>query len=426
MPQRLFKTGRFAGFSVHDEFARAALSESPVVFSLGAIPWPDQLAPTTIPLGDYQPGQKITGPVDFKADVLIVLYTELETRAFLDVFTGNNAWSASRWDTWYFYGHHFTALSHDIQGIDDSDALKNGYFGYLYAMQVGDRKVVLFKTELHPKVNGNKLAFVPVIQQLATELRPSLVISTGSAGGTGSVLNCGDVAVTSSARFLVTTEYPTYPEINTLSQDKTALTDTVAINDTYLVYAAQNLTKLTLPWLAKCYGEFANRDGYDFLKKNTEPPSIYVTDINPVPGPEPMAIVTADFLSVDDSTDAEGLQALGIMNDNDDAYAFFAITQMASGQQPQWLSVRDASDPQVVAPPFPKGTSRSQIIKQLSSLAGAIFGVYEYVTTINSAFACWAVVAGNASLSNTSPRTTKATAKSSKAKSKGSAKSEGS
>jgi hypothetical protein len=304
MPETLFKTGTFAGFSVHDEFALAANRETGVVFNLGAISWPDQLGPAPLPLGDYQPGQKITGPINFKADVLILLYTELETRAFLDVFTGNNDWSPSRQNTWYFYAHNFASLKNTIQGINDSDALRNGFFGYLSAVSIGDQKVVIYKTELHAKVNGNKLAIVPVIQQLVTELQPSLVISTGTAGGMGGVLNCGDVAVTSSARFRVSTQYPTFPEINSLSQSNTALSNNVAVNDKYINYAADNFTKLTLPSLAQCYNEFATRAGYAFLKENTDPPSIYVTSINPVPGPEPMAVVTADFLSVDDSSDA--------------------------------------------------------------------------------------------------------------------------
>ena len=232
-----------------------------------------------------------------------------------------------------------------------------------------------------------------MIQQLAADLQPSLVLTTGSAGGMGKVLNCGDVAVTSSARFKVGTTYPTYPQINALSQSGEALTNTVAINDQYLRYAAENLTKLTLPALAKCHAEFAGRSNYSFLKANAAP-SIYVTDINPVPGPEPMAIVTADFLSVDDSTNAEGLEQLGIMNDNDDDYAAFAIGQMPEAGRPGWLSVRNASDPQVVAS-IPKGASQSTIRGDLSAVAGAIFGVYEYATTINSAFACWAIVAGN-------------------------------
>ncbi|HUB25169.1 MAG TPA: hypothetical protein VL992_07040 [Tepidisphaeraceae bacterium] len=107
-----------------------------------------------------------------------------------------------------------------------------------------------------------------------------------------------------------------------------------------------------------------------------------------------MAVVTADYLTCDDTTDAEGLQALGTMNDNDDAYACFAINQLTTGNKPKWLSIRNASDPQVKAPPSFKGTP-SELDSELSTLGGAIFGVYEYVTTINSALACWAVIAGN-------------------------------
>jgi hypothetical protein len=38
----------------------------------------------------------ITRALSVKAEVLIVLYTELETSALLDVFTQNNAWNATR------------------------------------------------------------------------------------------------------------------------------------------------------------------------------------------------------------------------------------------------------------------------------------------------------------------------------------------
>lgn len=402
MAAEVFRTGSFAGFSVHDPFAVAATRETQVVFDLGPISWPDKLGPTPIPMGSYKPGQTITGPVQFQADVLILLYTEQETSAFLEVFTGNKDWSPSRRETWYPYGHNFDKLSPIIQGIQGDYALEHGSFGYLNAMQIGDQKVALFKTELHAKVNGNKLAIIPVIQQLVAEMSPSLVLSTGTAGGMGGVLQCGDVVVTSSARFRVNTQYPTYPGINDLSESNTPLENSVTINDTYLKYAAENFTKLTLPALSQCYARFSGRAGYSFLKKNTDPPSIYVTDMNPVPGPEPMTVVSADFLSVDDTSDAEGLEALGIVNENDDAYAFFAIDQMPGGQHPSWLSVRNVSDPQVEVPPIPPGTSQSQVIKELSALAGAIFGVYEYTSTINSAFACWAIVAGNATPVKTS------------------------
>ena len=106
--------------------------------------------------------------------------------------------------------------------------------------------------------------------------------------------------------------------------------------------------------------------GFTFVQKPAAPSAIYVTGSNAVPAPQPMDIVSADYLTVDDSTDLEGLQALGAMNDTDDAFAFFGITQM-KGTQPGWVSVRNASEPQIVAP---SGSSQDTV----KSLAGTIYG----------------------------------------------------
>lgn len=89
MATALLKSGQFAGVSANDTFALAALRQSPVNFQLPAIPWPNKLQPTSVPLGNYAPGTKITGPLSADADALVILYAEQETMAFLDVFTGN-------------------------------------------------------------------------------------------------------------------------------------------------------------------------------------------------------------------------------------------------------------------------------------------------------------------------------------------------
>jgi hypothetical protein len=39
------------------------------------------------------------------------------------------------------------------------------------------------------------------------------------------------------------------------------------------------------------------------------------------------------------------LQALGIVNDNDGACAYSAISRMPASRQPQWVSVHNASGP---------------------------------------------------------------------------------
>jgi nucleoside phosphorylase len=386
MQPQVFRTGTFKGVSVTDAFALAASQQSPVIVSLGAIDWPSTLKPTPQPLGKYSAGEKITTALNVQADVLIILYTDDETSALLDVFTGNNAWTPARKKQWNGYGHNFNQFKPIIEGIDGDTALEDGLFGYLSAVKIGATNVVLFKSELHPKQNGVKLPFVPVIQQLVTELKPSLVLSTGTAGAIGSHVQCGDVVITTAARFHVQDTYPTFPQINALSTGDGQLTNTVALKTTHLNFAAANLTKLSLPGLKSCYERLQSHSGFSFVQKPVAPPAIYVTGSHPVPGPQPMDIVSADFLTVDDSTDLEGLQALGAMNDTDDAFAFFAIAQM-TGAKPAWVSVRNASEPQIVAP---AGSSQETI----KSLAGSIYGIYQYCTTLNSAFACWAIVAG--------------------------------
>jgi hypothetical protein len=393
MAHALFQSGQFRGVPVTDAFAAAAMQQEPVVVNVGAIPWPAGLAPVAASLGNYTPGEKITGPLKAKADALVILYTEEETSALLDVFTGNKTWNATRQKTWCGYAHNFATFKPIIENIGEDTALKDGMFGYLSAMTIGSKTVVFFKSELHPKQNGNKLPFVGVMQQLIEELQPSLVISTGTAGGVGGQLNCGDVAITNRARFHCKTQYPDDAAINTMSAAQTELSSTAAVNMTYVQYAAANLTKLSLPGLQQCYTKLQEAPGYSFVAKNETPPAIYVTTHNPAAGPEPMDIVSADYLTVDDKLDSEGLQALGIMNDTDDAFLFYAIS-LIPGAQPKWLSVRNASEPQIVVDAFPPGTSPTVIVDKLKSVAGSIYGIYQYCTTFNSAFACWGVIAG--------------------------------
>ncbi len=385
-----FNPDDFHGVDPNDAFAKAARSQSPVVVKLGKIAWPNGLAPVQGDLGDYARGKKITDALKADVDVLILLYTQLETSALLDVFTGDNEWSPGRAKTWYPYAHNFDALRNTIEGIDDDDFLKDGIFGNLYAMQVGKTKVAFFKNELHPKANGLKLPFVTLIKQLVSELRPKLVVSTGTAGGIGSHINCGDVAICDAARFHVRSTYPTFPAIDTLSKSGQELKNNATTAGTYVTYAMEKLTPLALPGLKKCHSELQSNSGFDFVK-DVSASKIY-TDTSPA-SPQPMAVVSADYLTVDDTSDAEGLQQLGIMNETDDAFAFYAIDQLPEGQRPQWLSVRNASEPQIAHAPFPKDTPPAKIIDALKAKAGTIYGIYQYCTTLNSAFACWGVAA---------------------------------
>ena len=388
-----FVTGQFAGVPANDAFAIAAMNETPVTVKLPKVTFPDNLAPTASMFAGHKPGDTITTALTAPADVLILLYTDEEISALLDVFTDNPSWTPARKKTWYGYGHNFNTFKPMIDGGDDN-ALKAGILGYLSPMKIGTVNVVLYKTELHPKNNGKQIPFIPVIKQLVSELKPKLVISTGTAGGVGSKIQCGDVVITNSARLHLREVYAgSLASLNTLSTKSTELKSAATVSGKYVKYAADNFTKLSLPGLQQCYAKIGTRPEYSFLKKNTTASSIYVNGVNAVPGTEPMDIVSADYLTVDDGHDSEGLQSQGIMNDTDDDFAFFAIDELGAGK-PGWLSIRNASEPQIEVAAFPPGTPTGTIIDKLKSVAGAIYGVYQYCTTLNSAFACWGVIAG--------------------------------
>ncbi len=396
MKGSVYKSGPFAGVDLSDAFAEAAQRQSAVIYHLPAIPWPANLRPVTTSLGKYAPGTKITSALSVSADILIILYTDQETMAMQDVLTGNPAWTATTKASWCPYAHNFDKLKKLISNPRANDTLASGAFGLLSAATIADKKVVLYKTELHPKQDGAGLPFVPVIQQLISELSPTVVITTGTAGAIGNRLNCGDVAICTSSRLHCKTKYPAYPTIATLSANETELENSSAVqfDPQYVQYAATHLTSLSLPGLDLCYQRLQTVPGYSFVKKSTLPPAIYVASTNPVPGPQPMDIVSADFMTTDDTSNAEGLQTLGIMNDTDDGFVFFAIDQMPVSRRPQCISVRNASEPQVEHAPFPSSTSQTEIINILKNIAGTVFGIYQYCTTLNSAFACWGVVVG--------------------------------
>jgi hypothetical protein len=394
MPTNILKSGPFAGIKANDTFALAAQRQSPIIYDLSAVPWPPNLQPTSMPLGKYAPGTKITSAVSAAADVLVVLYTDQETMALLDVLTGNPEWNATTQGEWCEYGHNFSKFKGSIANPKANNALIDGAFGRLSAMKIAGKNVVLYKSELHPKQDGTGLPFVPVMQQLIGELAPEYVITTGTAGAIGSQIKCGDVTVCTGSRLHVQKTYPKFPAIDTLSTNETEITSAATFDPQYVQYAATHFTKLSLPGLVQCYTRLQSTPGYSFVPPNTLAPSIYVTGVNPVPGPQPMDVVSADYMTTDDNTNAEGLQSLGIMNDTDDAFLFYAISQMPAAKRPKCISVRNASEPQMVHSPFPATTTPAEIINILKDMAGTIYGIYQYCTTLSSAFACWGVIAG--------------------------------
>jgi nucleoside phosphorylase len=310
---------------------------------LAPIPWPAGSAPTPVAL----PARATDDPLA-TADVLIVTYTTAEARALADVLTPGVV--SSSWS-------HYTRdwVSYEGQLGERSPALESKRLGSWCCTRIGNRTAVCFKSELHPATDGPDLPMVRLWRQVVGDVRPRLVITTGTAGGVGQDTQLGDVAVATTVRWdcreqfksepWATTGYPTAPLTEAM---RAALDGTTGL-------LAANAEKVPPAY-------------------RTRPVRIWTADTT----------LTTDFFAIGDSVDHYGLLRLAAdcrAVEMDDAALGLAFSQLTS--PPPFLSIRNASDPVM-----PGQDPLNQQIKE----AGSIYQRYGYFTTVSSAIACWAVV----------------------------------
>jgi hypothetical protein len=82
------------------------------------------------------------------------------------------------------------------------------------------------------------------------------------------------------------------------------------------------------------------------------------------------------------------------MNDTDDAFLLYAVGKMPAAKRAKYISIRDASEPQWFIRNFRRLLKRARSSTFLKNMAGTVYGIYQYCTTLNSAFATWGVIAG--------------------------------
>ena len=290
---------------------------------------------------------------------------------------------------WYPYGNNFAGIRPKItQGLTDNhgnpNTLAKGTLAYLLPVAIGQKTAMLCKMELHPARNGKKLPFIDLVQQLVDEVKPSLVITAGTGGAVGSKLLCGDVVVTETALFHCKHSYPDFPDIPKIGVGgpPTPLSNSVHVKMTNVDYAIQNFCKLIVPGLTTDIAKLEQgKFKIKFVAANPSP-QIYVKQ---VPTAQAMNVLSADYFSIDDSHDTEKLQEIGIMDDMDDAFVAFAVGKLPAASRPKWLSIRNASEPQI---PF------MPTVKAMKDQASEVYDTCGYHTSLSGGFACWAVVAG--------------------------------
>ena len=162
------------------------------------IPWPNGLAPNGTPYGGAA-----DAPLP-SADVLVVTWTAAEAQALADVLTPGMPST-----TWKPYAHLWS--SYQPQLTWRSPAREAGCMGRVAKVKIGEIEGLAVKSELHLATDGITAPIVALWQQMISEVRPKLVITTGTAGGIGPATQLGDVFVVTNAKFNCAKDFKNKP-----------------------------------------------------------------------------------------------------------------------------------------------------------------------------------------------------------------------
>jgi hypothetical protein len=355
-------------------------------------PWPDNLHPDN-PLP--------------QADVLVVTWTVAEHQALADVLTPG---VSSR--NWAPYHRNFqTGFKPNIRA--GAPSLKANRLGSWCPTRIGNKSLICVKSELHLNQDGistgTGTATLPVkdfFRQMIEEVKPNLVITVGTAGAVFppgktthlgnkecSPHQLGDVIITRGAKFRLSDEFRNEPFAQSTFRCESFTIPTGRLAKAKALLAI-NADKLREPAFAPPH------TGYDW--PNGEPlPGIANTPDLKIDGrdfPEFHPILTTDFFEFGTSTN--GLEQEGAAVEMGDAVLAMLIDEMKSAGEavPDWLVIRNASDPQIngdlpnrSTPGVPPQLRRG--LDMQAHWAVWYYETYGYWTSVNSAIAVWAMVA---------------------------------
>jgi hypothetical protein len=310
------------------------------------IPWPKGLEPKT--------GPTPTGGDDSalpRADVLVVTWTVDEGHALSRVFTPGKD---SRND-YHSYTHNFTTISQKMR--KGCPAIEAKRLGAYWTTTIGEKSVVIFKSDSHMSQDGPELPNIDVWTQIIQEVQPALVITTGTAGGIGTQFEVGDVIVSPVVRFDCTSQFKKKPFAQAdFANSAAKATHFAKAESLFKVNAAQ------LP------------------KENTRLPKI----IRVAPTELSSSVVTTDFFGFDTSDNHYKLQGLGDVSEMGDAVLGLVASAMGDSA-PRWLAIRNVSDPQIKADGL--------TIRQQAAIAAQIYKGFGRWSSVCSAITCWASIA---------------------------------
>jgi nucleoside phosphorylase len=305
------------------------------------IDWPEGLGPIA--------GSRPTTKSLPKADVLIVTWTVDEGHALSQVMTPG----IDSKDDWVPYEENFATISQDLEhGCPALDA-HPPRLGTFWTCTINGKKVTLFKSDSHMSTDGPKLPVANVWKQIIEDCKPSLVITTGTAGGIGPEVEVGDVVI---SRFLSFYCWSKFLDLNGLSYECPIATPTTHLATAEKLFAA-NAQRLP--------------------STNGRAPKI-ITAASQAEG-----VVTTGSFDFDTTVpSAHPLHGKGDACEMGDA-VLGSVCKELGADAPNYVSVRNVSDPQI-----------SSDVPNPVAVAVEIYKRYGIWSSICSAIVCWAIIAG--------------------------------
>jgi hypothetical protein len=318
------------------------------------IPWPKGLAPKT----GAAPA-KGSGPLP-RADVLVVTWTVDEGHALSRVLTpGKDSGNDYR-----PYKHNYAKIAKTMSRR--SPAVMAKRLGLYWTCTIGKKKVVVFKSDSHMSQDTDKslpkndvLPNAVVWKQIIEEVRPELVITTGTGGGIGKSFEVGDVIVSPIVHFVSRKWLKKAPYAAGVYKGSPPQTK-------YFVTAQNKLFKANAKQLPP---------------DNTRPPKIIKS------ASVSTSIATTDFFGFDTAENFYKLWGLGDLSEMGDAVLGLVMKQMkdAGAKVPEWICVRNVSDPQI--------SKDIKNIKDQANMAATIYKHFGRWSSVCSAIVCWALIA---------------------------------
>ncbi|MFI1828859.1 hypothetical protein ACH41E_20760 [Streptomyces sp. NPDC020412] len=361
----------------------AAAPEGAVLAADLGLDFPDGLAPVPQAF-DVVPPTDAALP---RADVVVITWTVEEQDALADVFT--QGFGRLKW---YRYTRRFEEHYRPLIR-KRAPAFAAGRLGSYFPVLLGDLKVLCMKSELHLNQDGIKTgagtATLPVrdfFKQIIEEVRPRVIATIGTSGSVFANFPLGDVVVTRAAKFRCQKEFLN-EEFNKqqFQSDWTLPLDRIEDAQTLMHRFTEQLREPPL-------GPPSTRFPFDgpLIEPPDNVPSVRIEqDARDMHEFHP--ILTTDYFEYGTSTN--GLEIEGAAVEMGDAVLGLAVadlTEAGADHVPDWVVVRNMSDPQINGE-LP--TKKFRLNPQTMWAVG-YYEAYGYWTSVCGALTTWGLLAG--------------------------------